>query len=106
MMKIKMLSRTVIKFVGLILSLSLSLILLVSCSTPIVKEQVVFSVLSDPKTFNAVLSAESPNIFGLTYEGLITENPITGKKEPTLAESWTISEDNKTIVFTLREKLM
>lgn len=100
-----MLSRTVIKFVGLILSLSLSLILLVSCSTPIVKEQVVFSVLSDPKTFNAVLSAESPNIFGLTYEGLITENPITGKKEPTLAESWTISEDNKTIVFTLRDGL-
>ena len=100
-----MLSRTLIKFVGLVLSLSLSLILLVSCSTPIVKEQVVFSVLSDPKTFNAVLSAESPNIFGLTYEGLITENPITGKKEPTLAESWTVSEDNKTIVFTLREGL-
>lgn len=104
-MKIKMLSRTLIKFVGLVLSLSLSLILLVSCSTPIVKEQAVFSVLSDPKTFNAVLSAESPNIFGLTYEGLITENPITGKKEPTLAESWTISEDNKTIVFTLRDGL-
>jgi peptide/nickel transport system substrate-binding protein len=104
-MKIKMLSKRIIKFAGLVLSLGLSLMLFVSCSTPIVKEQVVFSVLSDPKTFNAVLSAESPNIFGLTYEGLITENPITGKKEPTLAESWTISEDNKTIVFTLREGL-
>ena len=100
-----MLSRTLIKFVGLVLSLGLSLMLLVSCSTPIVKEQAVFSVLSDPKTFNAVLSAESPNIFGLTYEGLITENPITGKKEPTLAESWTVSEDNKIIIFTLREGL-
>lgn len=100
-----MLSRTLIKFIGLFLSLSLSLMLLVSCSTPIVKEQAVFSVLSDPKTFNAVLSAESPNIFGLTYEGLIAENPITGKKEPTLAESWTISEDNKTIVFMLRDGL-
>ena len=100
-----MLSKRIIKFAGLVLSLGLSLMLFVSCSTPIVKEQVVFSVLSDPKTFNAVLSAESPNIFGLTYEGLITENPITGKKEPTLAESWTISEDNKTIVFTLREGL-
>jgi peptide/nickel transport system substrate-binding protein len=104
-MKIKMLSKRIIKFAGLVLSLGLSLMLFVSCSTPIVKEQVVFSVLSDPKTFNAVLSAESPNIFGLTYEGLITENPITGKKEPTLAESWTISEDNKTIVFTLRDGL-
>ena len=100
-----MLSKRIIKFAGLVLSLGLSLMLLVSCSTPIVKEQVVFSVLSDPKTFNAVLSAESPNIFGLTYEGLITENPITGKKEPTLAESWTISEDNKTIVFMLRDGL-
>jgi peptide/nickel transport system substrate-binding protein len=104
-MKIKMLSKRIIKFAGLVLSLGLSLMLFVSCSTPIVKEQVVFSVLSDPKTFNAVLSAESPNIFGLTYEGLIAENPITGKKEPTLAESWTISEDNKTIVFTLRDGL-
>ena len=100
-----MLSKRIIKFAGLVLSLGLSLMLLVSCSTPIVKEKVVFSVLSDPKTFNAVLSAESPNIFGLTYEGLIAENPITGKKEPTLAESWTISEDNKTIVFMLRDGL-
>ncbi|MDJ0552770.1 MAG: ABC transporter substrate-binding protein, partial [Microcystis sp. M49637_WE12] len=62
-------------------------------------------VLSDPKTFNAVLSAESPNIFGLTYEGLLTENPITGKKEPVLAESWTISDDNLSIIFTMREGL-
>lgn len=76
-----------------------------ACSPPKNPNQVVFSVLSDPKTFNAVLSQESPNIFGYTYEGLITENPITGKKEPALAESWDISEDNKTIIFTLRKNL-
>jgi peptide/nickel transport system substrate-binding protein len=67
--------------------------------------QVVLSVLSDPKTFNAVLSQESPNIFGLTYEGLITENPMTGKKEPALAESWKISEDKLKLIFTLRPGL-
>jgi peptide/nickel transport system substrate-binding protein len=67
--------------------------------------QVVLSILSDPKTFNAVLSQESPNIFGLTYEGLITENPITGKKEPALAESWEISEDKLKLIFTLRPGL-
>jgi peptide/nickel transport system substrate-binding protein len=67
--------------------------------------QVVLSVLSDPKTFNAVLSQESPNIFGLTYEGLITENPMTGKKEPALAESWEISEDKLKLIFTLRPGL-
>jgi peptide/nickel transport system substrate-binding protein len=67
--------------------------------------QVVFAVLGEPKTFNAILSAESPNVFGLIYEGLITENPITGKKEPALAESWEISEDEQRIVFTLKEGL-
>ncbi|MGK7876628.1 MAG: ABC transporter substrate-binding protein [Xenococcaceae cyanobacterium] len=67
--------------------------------------QVVQAILSDPKTFNYVLSQESPNIFSLTYEGLITENPLTGKKEPALAKSWEISEDKLRIVFTLREGL-
>ena len=40
--------------------------------------QVVMSVLSDVKTFNYALSQESPNIFGLTYAGLVSENPLTG----------------------------
>ena len=67
--------------------------------------QVVQAILSDPKTFNAVLSQESPNIFGLTYEGLIRENPLTGKTEPALAESWQISDDKLKIIFTLRKDL-
>ncbi len=83
----------------------LLLISLTACGNQVRRNQVVISVLSDPKTFNAVLSAESPNIFGLTYEGLLTENPITGKKEPVLAESWTISDDNLNIIFTMREGL-
>lgn len=67
--------------------------------------QLVQAILSDPKTFNAILSQESPNIFGLTYEGLISENPLTGEKEPALAESWEVSPDNLEIVFTLRKGL-
>lgn len=67
--------------------------------------QVVFAFLSDPKTFNAVLSAESPNVFPFIYEGLITENPITKKKEGAIAQSWEVSEDNLRFVFTLREGL-
>ena len=67
--------------------------------------QVALSILSDPKTFNYALSSESPNIFGLTYEGLVTENPLTGKIEPNLAESWKISDDKLRIVFTMREGL-
>ncbi|HBL61984.1 MAG TPA: peptide ABC transporter substrate-binding protein, partial [Cyanobacteria bacterium UBA8803] len=67
--------------------------------------QVVFSILSDPKTFNYALSQEAPNIFPLAYEGLVTENPLTGQIEPDLAESWEISEDKLRIIFTLREQL-
>ncbi|MDY6782587.1 MAG: ABC transporter substrate-binding protein [Cyanobacteriota bacterium] len=67
--------------------------------------QVVLSILSDPKTFNYVLNAESPNIFGLTYEGLVDENPLTGEIEPVLAKSWEVSPDNLRITFTLREDL-
>lgn len=67
--------------------------------------QLVDSVLSEPKTFNAALSNESPNIFGLTYEGLVTLNYNTQEIEPALAESWRISENKKEIIFTLREGL-
>lgn len=67
--------------------------------------RIVSSVLSEPRTFNAVLSQESPNIFGYTYEGLTDTDGITGDVIPGLAESWDISEDGQTIVFTLREGL-
>lgn len=86
-------------------------IALSGCSGAILKgnaaqvPQVVLSILSDPKTFNYVLSAESPNIFGLTYEGLVEENPLTGAIEPALAKSWEVSPDKLRIVFTLREGL-
>ena len=67
--------------------------------------QLVTSILSDPKTFNAALSSESPNIFGYTYEGLLTQNPINGKIEGALAQSWEISPDKTKITFTMREGL-
>jgi len=67
--------------------------------------QLVQAILSDPKTFNYALSQESPNIFGLTYEGLIDTNGLTGAIEPGLAESWQMSDEGKQIVFTLREGL-
>jgi peptide/nickel transport system substrate-binding protein len=68
-------------------------------------DQVVLNVLSDPKTFNPLLSNESPNIFGLTFEGLTTQNGITAMVEPALAESWKISEDKLRFIFTLRPNL-
>jgi peptide/nickel transport system substrate-binding protein len=67
--------------------------------------QLVTSILSDPKTFNYPLNSSSPSIFGYTYEGLISQNPLTGELEPNLAESWEVSEDKLKITFTLRENL-
>lgn len=67
--------------------------------------RIVYTILSDPKTFNYALSSERPNIFGLTFEGLITENYETGEIEPELAESWEFSEDGLTLTYTLREGL-
>ncbi|QIZ71750.1 ABC transporter substrate-binding protein [Oxynema aestuarii] len=67
--------------------------------------QLVWTILSDPKTFNPALSTEVPNIFSLTFEGLTTTNGITAEVEPGLAESWEIAEDKLRYVFTLREGL-
>jgi peptide/nickel transport system substrate-binding protein len=67
--------------------------------------QLVTSILSDPKTFNYALNSDANNIFGYTYEGLLNQNPITGKLEPNLAESWEVSEDKLKITFTLRNNL-
>lgn len=65
----------------------------------------VFSGISDPKTFNFVLSNESPSVFSYIYEGLVTEDGLSGDVIPALAESWTISPDGLEIVFTLRQGL-
>jgi peptide/nickel transport system substrate-binding protein len=87
----------------LILSLGLSGCNLVQ--TQAQPPTLVLSTLSDPKTFNMVLSQEQNDVFGFISEGLITENPLTGKVEPALAESWQISEDKKKITYTLKPDL-
>jgi peptide/nickel transport system substrate-binding protein len=66
--------------------------------------RLVSAILSDPKTFNPALSNESPNIFGYVGEGLITENG-KGEIQPALAESWVISPDTKSIIFTIKPNL-
>jgi peptide/nickel transport system substrate-binding protein len=69
--------------------------------------ELIDTILTDPKTFNPVIATEvTGSAFGtMLFEGLITENPITGKIEPALAESWTISDDNLEIIYTLRPNL-
>lgn len=67
--------------------------------------QLVFSLSSDPKTFNPPLNREYPNIFLYTFRGLTKTDGLTGEVVPSLAESWDIAADGQTVVFTLRENL-
>jgi len=67
--------------------------------------QLVIGALGPPKTFNAALSKESPNVFTYTYTGLLETNGGSGELEPSLAESWEIADDKQRVRFTLREGL-
>ncbi|NJK41996.1 MAG: ABC transporter substrate-binding protein [Acaryochloridaceae cyanobacterium SU_2_1] len=100
------LRRWVALMLGLLLTLGLP-----GCSLSAFKQETarvpeyITSILSEPKTFNFTQSQESPNIFGLTYEGLVDQNPLTSEFEPALAESWQVSADKLNITFTLRPDL-
>lgn len=76
-------------------------------ANPAQSSQLVQAILSDPKTFNPVIAtdATSSDVGGMIFEGLVSQNPITGEIEPALAESWEISADKLRVVFTLRENL-
>jgi peptide/nickel transport system substrate-binding protein len=69
--------------------------------------RIVMSGLSDPKTFNTILSEDtgSSQVLGYLYDSLLSTNGVTGELEPGLAESWQISPDQKQITYTLRPGL-
>lgn len=55
---------------------------------------------------NTVKKVESAQIHGQMLESLVRYNPNTLEIEPSLAESWTISEDNLLYTFKLRENVL
>lgn len=67
----------------------------------------ISTVIGEPKTFNYLLTQESTStdVLALMYEGLIGIDYTTNEIVPALAESWTVSEDGLTIVYTLKENL-
>ena len=69
--------------------------------------QIVDAILTDPKTFNPALSSDATSsaLGSMMFDGLLTQNPITGEFEPALAESWKVSDDDLEIIFTLRKDL-
>jgi peptide/nickel transport system substrate-binding protein len=66
-------------------------------------EIVIGQLGSGPKSFNAVLAEEtsSTDITGMLGSALVQRNQFTLEWEPHLAESWVISDDQKTITYTL-----
>ncbi|MDR7465532.1 MAG: ABC transporter substrate-binding protein [Armatimonadota bacterium] len=63
----------------------------------------VVSSISDPRTFNPIVSQETSSPTGLLFEGLVETNRSTAEVEPALAESWTVSQDGRTWRFKLRQ---
>lgn len=67
----------------------------------------VLSSISDPRSFNAVIAAETSttDITGQLYAALIRRNQFTLEWEPWIAESYEISDDNLSVTFDLPEGL-
>ena len=62
------------------------------------------SMGTDPGTFNPILVTDSSSgqAVGDLFDGLVRINPMTTLPEPGLAQSWELSDGDKTITFHLR----
>lgn len=69
--------------------------------------ELAWTIGYDPKTFDParVDDEESETVRYLTAGVLLRFNRLTQKVEPELAQSWSLSHDGKTIIFTLRPGL-
>lgn len=65
------------------------------------------ATISDPKTFNPVLSvdAASSAATGDLFEGLVRINPLTTEQEPLLAERWEVDGSDTQWTFHLRKNV-
>ena len=63
------------------------------------------SLRTEPRSFNRLIQANVPSeLYAfLTGGKLVRVNRATMEVEPALAERWTVSPDNKTFTFTLRD---
>lgn len=61
--------------------------------------------LSDPKTFNLIVSDEtsSTDVVGVLFESLVEMDPLTLDFIPSLAERWDVSPDKREWTFYIRD---
>ncbi|MBW4511586.1 MAG: hypothetical protein KME64_34560 [Scytonematopsis contorta HA4267-MV1] len=67
--------------------------------------QVVLVSSNDPATFNFAMNDSPYSVSRFIYQGLLSENGVTGKLEPALAESWSITNNSQRISLTLKDGL-
>ncbi|MDT8318085.1 MAG: ABC transporter substrate-binding protein [bacterium] len=103
------------KFQLIMASLFLAIMLSIQACTPEaekkndlnkkISQHMVTAAMSDPKTFNLVVSNEmsTNTVVGPLFEGLLRLDPDTLKPEPMLAESWEMSDDGKVWTFHIRK---
>lgn len=67
----------------------------------------VLAALGNPRTFNPLLGVDSGSdaVIRLLFSSLVTLNLESQEAEPGLAESWTVTQDQKTWTFKLRKNL-
>lgn len=63
---------------------------------------------AEPESLDPAIITGQPDgrVVGALFEGLTRFNPVNAKPIPGLAESWDISDDGKTYIFHLRDKLV
>jgi peptide/nickel transport system substrate-binding protein len=74
-------------------------------STDHARSQILYDAeIADPRTFNPILvtDATSGSVIGDLFDSLVRLNPMTTLPEPSIAQSWDIPPDEKTVTFHLR----
>ena len=89
-----------------VLYLVLAVLILCSGCSPLPRADLVFLNGAEPETLDPALITGQPEgrVANALFEGLLTFDQ-SGKPQPGMAESWTVSEDGRIYTFTLREGL-
>jgi dipeptide transport system substrate-binding protein len=81
-----------------------ALAILMSAAAPALSSSLVVCIEGSPETFNPQLTSNATTsiVTGQIYDQLVSVKAGGSELEPSLAESWSISEDGKTYTFKLR----
>ena len=81
-----------------------ALAVLMATAVPALSSNLVVCIEGSPESFNPQLTSNATTsiVTGQIYDQLISVKAGGSELEPSLAESWTVSEDGKTYTFKLR----